>query len=85
MDEPLRHEGESPFDKAIKCDYIRKITLRNNGAEILVLIKFVPGENVNCELPVSPVRFVMRSMSEATMVITKQVAEQPWGEYELEV
>jgi hypothetical protein len=71
MDEPLRHEGESPFDNAFKCDYIRKITLKNEGSELLVLIKFVSSGDVNSLLPISPVRFLMRPMSEVTMVITK--------------
>ena len=85
LEEPLHHEGESPFDKAFKCNYMRKITLKNDGPELLVLIRFVPCENVNSWLPHSPVRFVMRTMSDVSMVITKEVAEQPWGEYELEV
>lgn len=85
MDAPLKHEGESPFDKAFKCNFMRKITLKNDGQELMVLLKFVPCEGVNSCLPHSPWRFVMRSMSDVSLVITKEAPDLPWGEYELEI
>jgi hypothetical protein len=51
----------------------------------MVLMRFEPNEDVNSWLPSSPVRFVIRAMDEAVMVITKDRAQEPWGEYELEV
>jgi hypothetical protein len=82
---PQKIEGESPFDKAFKCDFVRKITIKNTGNEAMILLKFVPCEGVNSWLPHSSVRFVMRPMSDISMIITKENADEPWGEYEIEL
>lgn len=52
---------------------------------MMVLMRFNPAEGINTWVPTSPIRYILRGMGETSMVITKERAEEEWGEYDLEV